>query len=72
MPEPAVSFGLARILGLEGMTRRTMILENSMPSAIFGVALAQEFGTAPALITKIIFLSTLAGLFTLTVLLTLV
>ena len=68
----AVSFGLARILGLEGVTRRTMILENSMPSAIFGVALAQEFGTAPALITKIIFLSTLAGLFTLTVLLTLV
>jgi predicted permease len=67
-----VSFVLARGLGLEGLTRQTMILENSMPSAIFGVALAQEFDTAPELITKIIFLSTLAGLFTLTVLLALV
>jgi predicted permease len=67
-----LSFGLARLLGLTGLARQTMILENSMPSAILGVALAQEFDTAPALITKIIFLSTLAGLFTLTVLLTLV
>ena len=64
----AVSIGLARGLGLHGVTRQTMILENSMPSAIFGVALAQEFDAAPDLITKIIFLSTLASLFTLTVL----
>lgn len=68
----AFSFGLARVLGLTGLSRQTMILENSMPSAILGVALAQEFDTAPALITKIIFLSTLAGLFTVTVLLMLV
>ena len=67
-----LSFGLARLLGLQGLTRQAMILENSMPSAIFGVALAQEFDAAPELITKIIFLSTLAGLFTLTVLLALV
>ena len=67
----ALSFGLAKGLGLEGLTRQTMILENSMPSAIFGVALAREFDTAPELITKIIFLSTLASLFTLTVLITL-
>ena len=67
-----LSFGLARGLGLTGLTRQTMILENSMPSAILGVALAQEFDAAPELITKIIFLTTLAGLFTLTLLLTLV
>ena len=67
-----LSFGLARGLGLTGLTRQIMILENSMPSAILGVALAQEFDTAPELITKIIFLTTLAGLFTLTLLLTLV
>jgi malate permease and related proteins len=67
-----LSVGLARALGLTGLTRQTMILENSMPSAILGVALAQEFDTAPALITKIIFLTTLAGLFTLTVLLTVI
>lgn len=68
----ALSFGLAWGLGLRGLTRQAMILENSMPSAILGVALAQEFDTAPELITKVIFLTTLAGLFTLTVLLTLV
>jgi predicted permease len=68
----ALSFGLARGLGLQGLTRQTMILENSMPSAILGVALAQEFDAAPELITKVIFLTTLAGLFTLAVLLILV
>ncbi len=38
----AVSFGLARALGLEGLTRKTMILESGMPSAILGVALARN------------------------------
>ena len=68
----AVSVGLARILGLQGLTRQTMVLENSMPSAILGLALAQEFDAAPELVTKVIFLSTLAGLFTLALLMTLV
>jgi predicted permease len=68
----ALSFGLAWGLGLHGLTRQAMILENSMPSAILGVALAQEFDAAPELVTKVIFLTTLAGLFSLAVLLTLV
>ncbi len=67
-----VSYGLAAVLGLKGLTRQTMILENSMPSAILGVALAQEFDCEPGLITKVIFLSTLVGLITMTVLITLV
>jgi predicted permease len=68
----ALSFGLARGLGLQGLTRQAMILEASMPSAILGVALAQEFDASPELVTKVTFLTTLAGLFTLAVLLTLV
>lgn len=68
----ALSFGLAAVLGLQGLTRQTMILENSMPCAILGVALAREFDCEPGLITKAIFLSTLAGLLTITVLITLV
>lgn len=68
----ALSFGLAWALGLRGLTRQAMILENSMPSAILGVALAHEFDTAPELITKVIFLTTLAGLFTLAVLMAIV
>jgi len=61
-----ISIPVAGLLGL-GVTRQTMILENSMPSAIFGVALAQEFDTAVDLITTIIFISTLASMFTLTI-----
>jgi hypothetical protein len=65
---PVVSVLAANLMGLQGITRQTMILENSMPTAIFGVALAQEFDTAPDLITTVIFISTLASMFTLTVL----
>jgi len=63
-----VSIVVANLMGLRGVTRQAMILENSMPTAIFGVALAQEFDTAPDLITTVIFISTLASMFTLTVL----
>lgn len=61
-----ISIFIADALGLQGVTRQTMILENSMPTAIFGVALAQEFDTAVDLITTAIFISTLASMFTLT------
>jgi hypothetical protein len=67
-----ISIGVANAMGLQGITRNTLILENSMPTAIFGVALAQEFDTAPDLITTVIFISTLASMFTLTVLLAIV
>jgi len=63
-----IGTGLASVMGLQGVTRQAMIIENSMPSAIFGVALAQEFDAAPELITVIITISTLMSLFTLTVL----
>ncbi len=61
-----ISILVADAMGLQGVTRQTMILENSMPTAIFGVALAQEFDTAVDLITTVIFVSTLASMFTLT------
>lgn len=67
-----VSIGVAELLGLHDITRRALILENSMPTAIFGVALAQEFDTAPDLITTVIFISTLVSMFTLTVLIAVV
>ncbi len=61
-----ISILVADTMGLQGVTRQTMILENSMPTAIFGVALAQEFDTAVDLTTTVIFVSTLASMFTLT------
>lgn len=65
----AIGIGIANVMGLQGATRESMIVESGMPSAIFGVVLAQEFNTAPELITVIITLSSLASIVTLTVLL---
>lgn len=67
-----ISMGVANMMGLQEITRNALILESSMPTAIFGVALAQEFDTAPDLITTAIFISTLASLLTLTVLISIV
>ncbi|MBI4789738.1 MAG: AEC family transporter [Chloroflexi bacterium] len=67
-----VAMGLASVMGLQGVTRQSVIVESAMPSAIFGVALAQEFDTAPELITVIISLSTIASMLTLTILLAVV
>ena len=67
-----VSIIIANLMGLQGVTRQAMILENSMPTAIFGVALAQEFDTASDLITTVIFISTLASILTLTVLIAII
>ena len=61
------SIPVASLIGLQGVTRQAMILENSMPTAIFGVALAQEFDTAPDLITTVILVSTLVSMITLTI-----
>jgi hypothetical protein len=64
-----IAIGLADVMGLQGVTRASLVVESAMPSAIFGVVLAQEFNTAPELITVIISLSSIASIFTLTVLL---
>ncbi len=63
---------LAGAMGLPTITRQSMIVESGMPTAIFGVVLAQEFETAPDLVTVVISLSSLASILTLTVLLAIV
>ncbi len=64
-----IAIGLAGVMGLQGVMRASLVVESAMPSAIFGVVLAQEFNTAPELVTVIISLSSVASIFTLTVLL---
>ncbi len=63
---------LAALMGLTGVTRQALIIEASVPTAIFGLVLAQEFDTNPQLVTAIIFVSTVASMFTLTILLALI
>jgi predicted permease len=59
-------------LGIGGVARQAMITEAGMPSAIFGLVLAQEFDCEPRMLTAIIFVSTILCMFSLTVLLAIV
>jgi hypothetical protein len=71
-----VSAGLAAlitaVLGLSGVTRQALIAEASMPSAIIGLILAQEFDCHPQLVTAIISVTTVACMVSLTVILAIV
>lgn len=66
-----VATGIAALLGLSGVTRQAMIVEASMPSAIIGLILAQEFNCHPRLVTAIISVTTVACMLTLTVVISL-
>jgi len=65
----AVAWGLAAAMRLQGVTRQVCIVEASTPTAVTSLILAVEYDARPKLITGVIFLSTLASMVTLTVLL---
>lgn len=68
-----VAAGLtASALGLEGVTRSTLIVLAAMPTAVIATILATEFGARPAFVTRVVVTSTLASMLTLTALITLV
>jgi predicted permease len=60
---------VAAAMGLSGVTRQSMIVEASVPTAVFALVLAQEFDCQPQLVTAIIFVTTIASMLSLTVLL---
>jgi hypothetical protein len=66
---PALAFVLAWALGLSGPARQAAIVEASMPAAVVTTILALEFDVSPALVTSVVFTSTLLSPFTLTLLL---
>jgi len=66
-----LAWGLALLMGVQGVTRQACILESAMPAAITPLIIAVEFDTNPKLVTSVIFLSTVASMVTLTVLLSL-
>ncbi len=63
-----VAWGLAAVMSLEGVTRQVCIVEASTPTAVTSLILATEFDARPQLVTGVIFLSSLASMLTLTVL----
>ena len=69
---PAVALVLAAWLGLTGVTRQACVTEASMPTAVTTTILATEFEAKPQFVASVVFVSTLASVITLTLLLALI
>lgn len=56
---PLIGLMVALLIGLQGLNRGSMIIEASMPPAVFTLILASEFGLPTAIVTRIVVISTL-------------
>lgn len=56
---PLVAVGVATMLGMQGLSRSTSIIEASMPAAVFTIVLAQEFGLPIAAVAPTVVVGTL-------------
>lgn len=56
---PVIGILVATLIGLKGLSRSSAIIEASMPSAVFTIILATEFGLPAPAVTSIVVLSTL-------------
>jgi predicted permease len=65
---PIIALGLTWLLGITGPARQSAVLLASMPSAVITTILAVEFDVAPALVTNVVFVTTLLSPITLTLL----
>lgn len=66
---PILAIALTAMLGIDGLTRKIVILQTSTPSAVLPLLYCIRFGTRPDLVSGTILLSTLCSTGTLTVLL---
>jgi predicted permease len=66
---PILAIALTGLLGIEGLTRKIIILQTSTPSAVMPLLYCVRFDTRPDLVSGTILLSTLCSAFTLTALL---
>lgn len=66
---PLIAICLTAILGLDGLTRKIVILQSSTPSAVLPLLYTIRSGTRPDLVSGTILVSTLCSAFTLTLLL---
>ena len=66
---PLVALGIAALLGIHGLPRKVVVLQTSTPAAILPLLYSLRFGTRPDLVAGVIFASTLASAFSLTLLL---
>jgi len=66
---PLLAIALVSLLGLDGLSRKVVILQTSTPSAVLPLLYCLRFGTRPDLVSGTILTSTLCSALTLTVLL---
>ena len=69
---PAVAALLAALIGVEGVSRATAIIQSGMPAAVLTSIIALEYDLMPDFVTSTVLFSTLASVLTLTVLLAIV
>ncbi len=67
---PLVGFGLAALLGVEGLAKQASIIEISTPAAMLSAVYATEYGSDSQFATAVVLVSSLASTFTLSYLLT--
>ena len=65
----AIGFGLSALLGMHGLPRAVLILQCSMPVAVYSYLLAQVWKTDPEQIAALVMVSTLLTLAVLPVIL---
>lgn len=69
---PAIAWPVLTLVGLEGVTRDTLVVLSAMPTAVIATVVATEFNARPDFVTRTVVLSTLLSMLTTTALITLV
>lgn len=72
MVAPVVAWFVASALGLDGVTRGTLVVLAAMPTAVIATIVATEFSAQPAFVTRAVVTTTLTAMLSLTVLISLV
>lgn len=67
---PVVAYGIALAVGLEGVTRDTLVVLAAMPTAVIATVLATEFDARPDFVTRSVVLTTLLSMLTVSALIT--
>lgn len=68
---PAIGFGLASLLGLQGAAFNAIVTETAMPTAVSSTVLATEYGIEPSFVASVVFYTTILSPLTVTPLLAL-
>ena len=57
-----LGFGICKILGVQGLIAKVMILQFSMPSAVFNFILSDRYNKSPEKVASLVFVSTILSI----------